>query len=823
MDFFGRTQQTIAGIAATVRDGFREIADAVSPGRKRARSSEHHEPTPQFQEQMAARSSQLPDGPARDPFAAERPAKRARRASTGPMEWAAASGDLPPQPPPAVGAHSADPSRMYARDAAQGPTIHGPGDPSPRPIGLVGQGRPDQFNPLDVLANSGSTPNSVPRHRNGWRHSLETPRQLAPRARTQLQNGTRANAHWRRSSFSPMATRFHEQSRLSTLYSSPTTLLAGGDANSARSSPSPGSSLRGSDVGSVRKMNLGSTGSARRRSLDGLGITRNAMRNVRYPVNTAFDALQRQERRVQYHRDAEARVHGSIRAGSRSPAKLHRPPPTMHRPPQQKQPPLLPPPLPQMPGIMPSAARENQAAPTYRTAAQPKAPPEVVAEQERMRAEAVALEERVAPIEKATQPSRTLPPQEARNAIVGVEALEQLTGYDQQTLKNMYTSPLIDMLADNPLMAEKFIKVHGPRMPGLYKSLTHGNKLSESIGLGHQHLVKIRAASSLYKAQNDHLDTARAVRREAARATLNGFGPGHQASEEPPADASYWNDEYWIIDDESADWEEEEDEDALAERENTVSVTNEKSPYAPLTPSAKKRLKQVLSDEQNGKQLMADIAGCLIYGDDLRRLRPNEWLNDEIVNSYMELLTNRVARYREEDEKFGKDMRPNVKTMNSFFYAKLYEFNKTQGKNVYDYARVRRWTRKFDVFSYDLFLVPINQHNTHWTLGVVNFKEKRVEHYDSMAGGGSARVLDNLMQWVRDEAENKKKPFDESEWEKVAHGRDVPQQANSDDCGVFLCKFADFLCRGIPLTFDRRHMNYFRSRMAHELLMQRAA
>jgi sentrin-specific protease 1 len=111
----------------------------------------------------------------------------------------------------------------------------------------------------------------------------------------------------------------------------------------------------------------------------------------------------------------------------------------------------------------------------------------------------------------------------------------------------------------------------------------------------------------------------------------------------------------------------------------------------------------------------------------------------------------------------------------------------------------------------------------HWTLAVVNFRDKRVEYYDSM-GGGNAALLSFLLRWVVDEMQHKKgQVLDESEWETVAHGRNVPQQRNSDDCGVFMCKFADFLARGAEINFTAAHMNYFRARMAHELMMKRLA
>jgi Ulp1 family protease len=91
-------------------------------------------------------------------------------------------------------------------------------------------------------------------------------------------------------------------------------------------------------------------------------------------------------------------------------------------------------------------------------------------------------------------------------------------------------------------------------------------------------------------------------------------------------------------------------------------------------------------------------------------------------------------------------------------------------------------------------------------------------------GSTHQTVVDILLRWVEDELKDKKQQvLDRSEWSRAVHGRDVPQQTNSDDCGMFLCKFADFIARGARLNFSSRHMNYFRARMAHELLMKRVS
>ncbi len=292
---------------------------------------------------------------------------------------------------------------------------------------------------------------------------------------------------------------------------------------------------------------------------------------------------------------------------------------------------------------------------------------------------------------------------------------------------------------------------------------------------------------------------------------------GGAAEKPPPDSAAHWHAPYFVPDD--GDWE--EDAKSLAEKKEGKTVVNEKSAFSPLTDSAMKRLRNVIADPKACQTRLADIAGCRITGNDLRLLKPNTWINDEIVNSYMELLCRRGEKFS--SEKFGPKY-AKIKAMSSFFYSRLFAENKVTGQFEYDYSRVRRWTRRFKVFDYDMLIVPINQHNMHWTLGVVNFKNKRVEHYDSFGGGGSSEILSNLQRWVCDEMEDKKgQKLDVSEWSQVAMTSRLPQQNNSDDCGVFVCKFADFISRNAEITFRAHHMLYYRARIAHEILVERVS
>jgi len=124
---------------------------------------------------------------------------------------------------------------------------------------------------------------------------------------------------------------------------------------------------------------------------------------------------------------------------------------------------------------------------------------------------------------------------------------------------------------------------------------------------------------------------------------------------------------------------------------------------------------------------------------------------------------------------------------------------------------VARWTRNKDVFSKPLILIPIHCNDNHWTLVVINMKQKRFEYYDSLRGPPDM-VLTNLRRWLEDESLDKKKvPFDTSGWTEVVWKRgQTPQQCNGWDCGLFMIYTADWLARRARLSFTQEDMENLR-------------
>lgn len=182
---------------------------------------------------------------------------------------------------------------------------------------------------------------------------------------------------------------------------------------------------------------------------------------------------------------------------------------------------------------------------------------------------------------------------------------------------------------------------------------------------------------------------------------------------------------------------------------------------------------------------------------DIATLLGDSWLNDEVINFYMNLLMERG-----ENSKY-----PKVYAMNTFFMPKVLD----QGQ-----GGVRRWTRKVDLFSYDLIPVPVHVSNIHWCMAIISLRDKYIRYYDSM-GQPNKRVLDALEQYLKDESLDKKKqPFCMDGWLKESVA-DCPRQMNGSDCGVFSCMFAEYLCRDHRINFSQDNMPYFRQKMILEI------
>lgn len=225
--------------------------------------------------------------------------------------------------------------------------------------------------------------------------------------------------------------------------------------------------------------------------------------------------------------------------------------------------------------------------------------------------------------------------------------------------------------------------------------------------------------------------------------------------------------------------------------------------FRPLSSEETAVLDQIRSAKAD--QLMASKFGIDLKGNALATLRGLNWLDDEVINFYFNMIMERSENDR---------TLPRVWIFNSHFMPKIRQAG---------FAGVQRWTKKLQpetVFMRDMILLPVHVNGVHWTCGCINFKTKRIEYYDSMSGK-NPNFFTVMRSWLAEESKAKRgQEFDFSGWEDV-YPPNPPQQNNASDCGVFTICFAESLSRGVPFAFQQARMPYMRERIGVEIVTQK--
>ncbi len=195
---------------------------------------------------------------------------------------------------------------------------------------------------------------------------------------------------------------------------------------------------------------------------------------------------------------------------------------------------------------------------------------------------------------------------------------------------------------------------------------------------------------------------------------------------------------------------------------------------------------------------------------DLYTLQSSNWLNDEVINFYLQMLAHR-AEGRPVGE--SRDAMPSIYVFSSFFYPKL----RDRG-----YEAVRTSTRRLKTSllsgsSIDKVLFPIHL-GMHWCLAAVDFTRRKISYYDSLHGRGGSECISVIREWIAAESLDKLGvDFDFQGWSQEAP-KDIPAQQNGHDCGVFALAYAEHLSRNAPFAFSQRNMPYWRQRISFEIL-----
>jgi sentrin-specific protease 1 len=179
----------------------------------------------------------------------------------------------------------------------------------------------------------------------------------------------------------------------------------------------------------------------------------------------------------------------------------------------------------------------------------------------------------------------------------------------------------------------------------------------------------------------------------------------------------------------------------------------------------------------------------------LARLRPSCWLNDDVIDVYTGIIQQKYNNIYIPLTQFQKDVNLDGDVNVPKAVRVINKENVTTNRNVYN---CEKW------------MIPINVNDDHWTLLVLNMQTCEIQYFDSLNHNISLALetgVITLMQGLDIPGEWKTIPIEEQ----------LPQQDNTDDCGVFMITFAERLARGAPMNFSQDNILHIRELITNSI------
>lgn len=140
----------------------------------------------------------------------------------------------------------------------------------------------------------------------------------------------------------------------------------------------------------------------------------------------------------------------------------------------------------------------------------------------------------------------------------------------------------------------------------------------------------------------------------------------------------------------------------------------------------------------------AQASITLSYAD-LECLKPEEFLNDSIIDFYLLYIQHKLLA--------DSPLRDKMHLFNSFFYKALTAPTKKGPRkdptakkltNIEKmHQQVKGWSRSIDLFSKDFIIVPINEHQ-HWYLAIICFPWLEKPIYNTVGWAGASRRSERM-------------------------------------------------------------------------------
>ncbi|KAE9551267.1 hypothetical protein FO519_005524 [Halicephalobus sp. NKZ332] len=194
------------------------------------------------------------------------------------------------------------------------------------------------------------------------------------------------------------------------------------------------------------------------------------------------------------------------------------------------------------------------------------------------------------------------------------------------------------------------------------------------------------------------------------------------------------------------------------------------------------------------------LGNMKISGRDFNCLRGSQFLNDTVIDKYLELVCKRSTE-RQEYRKTA--------AVSCFFPICL---NRGNMRNCLAFFPK-------DTFDYELLLIPANE-DSHWYLFVADFVNLTLFCYDSLDVTSSKKTKrKQILEALKILAENEKREINWDDWSDFPTAEQVgPMQDNGYDCGVYVLQYADRISRNVDPNMCDTQMQNYRKRMIYELL-----
>ncbi|KAF2708847.1 cysteine proteinase [Pleomassaria siparia CBS 279.74] len=229
-------------------------------------------------------------------------------------------------------------------------------------------------------------------------------------------------------------------------------------------------------------------------------------------------------------------------------------------------------------------------------------------------------------------------------------------------------------------------------------------------------------------------------------------------------------------------------EESQAKKKNTIQQL-----VSPLTDEESREL-EALAAKYKYLSPETTVAGSRVTVQDLKTLLPDlfegsqlAWLNDNIVNEYLTILTNHEKAASGFKHKRGGPAPP-VHNFASQWWTSIQD-DRLKMTPVKNWA-LRKQLGGKQLLDANIVLFPICQQN-HWRLVAIKPKDREIHYMDSLKSSQHF-IVNKVFEWMESELGPS---LNQAEW-TITQQQQSTQQLNAKDCGVFACLNALVLLRG---------------------------